>query len=305
MVAAVALEEAREYRIALILAICGAVSLAATIFHWKGWPSSAGMTLSGRFLGYLFSLVLLLLSVLLIVGNKGNQPWSRFPGDWTLVVSRYVTSQRPDLPTPDRPSAPVPPAYALSKSQPTTSSVRPRTSESRTTGKVGTQGPPLETLSNTPVQLSAVFENPSSLSLAVFNPSDDVVEDVSWAMVAFRASDLSYFGFETEPIGYIKPHARSLNYAMNLETIRKSTDGDGQIKEGDELTGSVSIDRPKCTIRTYIVHLIWKRQGWYFEFPQQVGYVVPKDMSKEGRARYIRQLTDEQYANQRIEIKPQ
>jgi hypothetical protein len=167
------------------------------------------------------------------------------------------------------------------------------------------EAPPPVTLPKTLVQLSAVFKNPSSLSLAVFNPSDDVAENVSWAMVAFRTSDLAFFGFATQSIGYVKPHMESANYFMELATMQKSTDGDGQIKEGDELTGSVSIDCPRCTIRAYIVHVVWKREGWYFESPVQGGYVVPKEGTKEGRAKYIQELTGEGYANQRIAIKPQ
>jgi hypothetical protein len=155
-----------------------------------------------------------------------------------------------------------------------------------------------------PVQLSAVFQDPSSPSLIVSNPSDDVVENVLWAMVAFRTSDLAFFGFQTQSIGYIKAHSSSANYSIELDKMAKSTDGDAQIKEGDELTGSVSIDCPKCTVHTYVVHFIWRREGWYFEAPLQAGYVVPKDMSKEGRSAYIRELTGQEFYDKRIEIKP-
>jgi hypothetical protein len=299
---ALATEEAHEYGIALSFAVLGTISLVATCIRWVGMPDDAKLTKVVRFLG---SCVLapsfLIISVIWIVGNRGTEKWSRIPGDWTFVVNSYVTSQYPDLPVPDKPIAPVPPIHALDKPRLTTSSVHPRVPESHGTTEV----PPPVTPSNKLVQLSAVFKNPSSLSLVVFNPSDDVAENVSWAMVAFRTSDLAFFGFQTQSIGYIKPHMESANYFMELATMPKSTDGDGQIKEGDELTGSVSIDCPKCTIRTYLIHVVWKREGWYFESPLQGGYILPKDGSREGRARYIHETTGEQYVNQRIEVRPQ
>jgi hypothetical protein len=212
---------------------------------------------------------------------------------------------------PATPKAPYPtrekmvlPAKAPSETNRPSSTSKPK-APIKPKPQGATEAPPPVPLPNKLVQLSAVFKNPSSLLLTAFNPSDDVVENVSWGMVAIRTSDLAYFGFATQSIGYIKPHMESANYFMELETIPKNTDGNGQIKEGDELTGSVSIDCPKCTIRTYIVHFVWKRGGWYFESPLKGGYIFPKDPSKEGRGKYIQELTGEQYANQRIEIRPQ
>ena len=91
--------------------------------------------------------------------------------------------------------------------------------------------------------------------------------------------------------------------AMELATMPKNAEGcDGSIREGDELTGSVSIDCPHCSIQTYVVHLVWKKSGWYFESDVKGGYILPKDMSKEGRQKYVQSMTSEQFANRRIEI---
>lgn len=157
--------------------------------------------------------------------------------------------------------------------------------------------------SESAVQLTAEFINPESLSIAVYNPSDDVIENVIWSMVAFRTSDLYLFSFATQSIGYIKPHSRSANYSMALDTIPRDTEeGNTQLREGDELTGSVSIDCPHCSVQTYIIHLIWKQSGWYYESPQKGGYIVPKDTSKPGREQYIELLTGPQFAPNRIPI---
>jgi hypothetical protein len=152
------------------------------------------------------------------------------------------------------------------------------------------------------IAISAMFSDPQAPNISVSNLSDTVAENVIWSMIAIRTSDLSYFGFATQSVGYIKPHTESGHYSLNLANIQKTSDGDGQIKVGDELTGSISVDCPRCEIRTYIVHLVWLKSGWFFEFPEKTGYVVPKDMSKDGRSKYIQLLTGDSYADKRIEI---
>jgi hypothetical protein len=157
-----------------------------------------------------------------------------------------------------------------------------------------------------PIMLTAEFLSPASLGITISNPSGDVVENVDWSMIAFRTSDLCYFGFVTTDIGYIKPRSKSANYQMDLGKMSKVADGcDGQIREGDELTGSVSIDCPHCSIQTYIVHLVWKTSGWYFESDLKGGYIFPKEKTIEGRREYVQFLTSEQFASKRIEIMPQ
>lgn len=157
-----------------------------------------------------------------------------------------------------------------------------------------------------PVVLTAEFIDPQSPLIFISNPSDDVVENVNWAMIAFRTSDLCYFSFGTKDVGYIKPHSRSANYRMELETMPKYSEGcDGQLREGDELIGSVSIDCPYCSVQTYIIDFVWKQSGWYFESDVKAGYLLPKDMSKEGRRKYVQLLTSDKFASRRIEVKPQ
>jgi hypothetical protein len=155
-----------------------------------------------------------------------------------------------------------------------------------------------------PILISATFFDPQSPVIVVSNPSDMVAEGVAWAMVAIRTSDLSYCGFVTQSIGYIKSRSASAPYLLDVPRIPKGCDGDGQLKDGDELTGSISVDCPQCEIKTYIIHFVWGKSGWFFEWNDRSGYVVPKDMSKAGRAKYIQQLTGDEFAKDRIEIVP-
>jgi hypothetical protein len=123
-------------------------------------------------------------------------------------------------------------------------------------------------------------------------------------MVAFRTSDLSYFGFATQSVGYIKARSESARYSLDLPNIQKSSDGNGQIIDGDELTGSISVDCPQCDIQTYIVHFVWGHTAWFFESPKKAGYLVPKDMSKDGRMKYIQLLTNSMSAKDKTDMKP-
>lgn len=133
MVAAVGLEEAHEYGIALALAILGAVSLCAMVYHWEGLPDSEVLTLFGRVLGYVFALCCLSISILWIIGNKGTQPWSRLSEDWSLVINSYVTHQYPKTTSPAEPPAPTPPIFALNKT--------PHITPSRSTGTSNSHEP--------------------------------------------------------------------------------------------------------------------------------------------------------------------
>lgn len=153
-----------------------------------------------------------------------------------------------------------------------------------------------------PVQLTAQFYNPQSPDIVVSDPSDHVVEKIRWGAILFRTSDLSYFSFATQAIDYVKPHAVSGSYQMFPPGIQRVSDGSGQLADGDELTGSVFIDCPQCKVQTYIIHLVWGHSGWFYESQQKAGYIVPKDMSKNGRAKYIQLLTSDVFAKDRIEI---
>ena len=202
------------------------------------------------------------------------------------------------------------PASAVSP-QPKPELPSPKPEQPRTPNKGGRRketpipGAPPQSI---PIEISAMFYEPKDPSIVVTNSSDDVAEGVTWAMIAIRKSDLGYFGFVTQSIGYIKPHSESGRYALQLDTLAKGSDAaDKQIHDGDELTGSISIDCPHCQGRTYIVHLVWKQSGWFFEFEHKSEYVAPKDMSPEGRTRYMDLFTGATFLSKRIEIasKPQ
>ena len=153
-----------------------------------------------------------------------------------------------------------------------------------------------------PINLSASFYDPQSPTIVISNLSDHVADGVVWSMFALRTSDLSYFGFVTQSVGYVKAQSKTNFYLLDLARIPKTSDGNGQIVDGDELTGSISIDCPQCEIRTYIVHFVLGHSRLFYESKLKNGYIVPHDMSKEGRAGYIQTLTSAEFTKDKIEI---
>jgi hypothetical protein len=147
------------------------------------------------------------------------------------------------------------------------------------------------TQTSIPIMLSATIMNPLNPMIVVTNHSDQVAEDVTWAMILYRASDNVFFSYKTQTIGYIKANSISANYEMNLPGNLGISDGNEQIKAGDDLTGSLSVDCPHCQIQTYVVHFDWGQSGWLYESEIKAGYIVPKNpLSKEARAAYIQAL---------------
>lgn len=218
--------------------------------------------------------------------------WPRGGSNREVAVSAPVPSKREESTTQPVPKSGIPPAAhkAPPVSKPKTEALPSVTDSTPKT-----------------IQISAMFFDPQSPDIVITNSSDQVAEGVGWSLVAIRRSDLSYFGFVTQSMGYIKPHRESAKYGLELDKIPKGFDGgDGQIHEGDELTGSISIDCPRCEAQTYIIHLVWKRSGWFFKFSNDGGYILPKDMSADGRAKYIDLLTGggDRFNGDRIEISP-
>ena len=256
---------------------------------------------------------LLLIGLLLAVGARSFGTWAIREHDKEQQATNAPPSQ-PKQPVSDQ--SIVPPAASPTPAQIPPSTPKPKIPIAPNEPKLRPkpevfstpQEPAKPTQPSNPVMLTAGFINPTLPSLFAYNPSTDVVQGVLWEMVAIRTSDLCFFGFQTRDMGFIKPQSKSANYSMELATMPKSIEAgcDGSIKEGDELTGSVSIDCPQCSVQTYIIHLVWKQSGWYFESDLKGGYIVPKDMkSKEARQKYVQLLTSGQFTSKRSEIMPQ
>jgi hypothetical protein len=96
----------------------------------------------------------------------------------------------------------------------------------------------------------------------------------------FRTTDQAFFSYAAQNIGYVKPHSKSARYTMQLNTLPQAPGG-GQIVNGENFIGALSVDCPACRGTTLIVRFVWGRSGWFYEVPDGNGQLVlPKDMSK-------------------------
>jgi hypothetical protein len=112
----------------------------------------------------------------------------------------------------------------------------------------------------------------------------------------FRTSDLAFFSYVTQNIGYIKAHSKSAPHLMQPNSLLHAPGfgeipGGDHISEGDSLIGTLSVDCPLCKGITMIVSFVWGQTGWFFQTPAGNGkLLLPTDMTKVGVSRYIETL---------------
>ena len=135
--------------------------------------------------------------------------------------------------------------------------------------------------------LSASLVNPSTPAILVENSSDTVAENIHWELVMFRLSDHAFCSYATQNIGYVKPHSRSANYDMNLNSLPHAPQTP-QLANGDRLIGTISVDCPTCRGTTLIVSFTWGVEGWFYSLPQSTGGLsLPRGMTDEAIKQYI------------------
>jgi hypothetical protein len=125
--------------------------------------------------------------------------------------------------------------------------------------------------------LKARLVDPMNLALIVNNESSEVAEGIAWGLVTFRKSDDAFFSFQTQNMGYVKPHSSSPPYSMDLGHILKAPNDGAELRLGDTIVGGLTVDCPKCKGMTYAVSISYGRGGWYCPLPQaKGGMLFPK-----------------------------
>lgn len=225
-----------------------------------------------------------------------------------LLRPKKNPDQAQAVPNPSHPHAqPLPAPSSLPHITPT---IKPSSSHPVPTPKQREDHSapvPLPTPQEVDDDLSMGIVNAQSPSLVFENSSDKVVEGLTWELVMFRTSDSATFSFATQDVGYVKPHAKTAQYAMSLATLPKAENGGKQITIGDSFLGSIAVDCPLCKGATYIVHFIWGQSGWFFKLPNDHGgLVLPKGTSSQAIEAYA--ATIESIANtekkQEIAVQP-
>jgi hypothetical protein len=107
MVFGFTVEQAHEYLAALILLALGAVSLVAVLVQWKGiqqWPK---FTMLAKISGVVVAIAFLVVSLIWVYGEKGDQHWSRLPEYWEKFRGNNSgkgsiagSTAKPEVPSP-------------------------------------------------------------------------------------------------------------------------------------------------------------------------------------------------------------
>jgi hypothetical protein len=147
--------------------------------------------------------------------------------------------------------------------------------------------------------IAASLISPSDPAIVGENNSDSVAEGISWQLVMFRTTDLAVFSYVTTNMGYIKGHSKGAPHAMQLNSLPHAPawgveiPGGGQIIDGDNVIGTLSVDCALCKGITLVVSFIWGKSGWFYQTPNGNGrLLVPKEMTKAGITRFIEFLND-------------
>jgi hypothetical protein len=157
--------------------------------------------------------------------------------------------------------------------------------------KTGTPNPEEPSLPKGSLILSVSLISPSEPAIVVENQSDSVAEGIAWELVMFRSTDLAFFSYPAQNIGYVKAHSKSAPYTMQLNTLPHAP-GTGQVMNGDSFMGTIAVDCPLCKGTTLIVNFVWGRSGWFYEVPEGGGkLILPRDMTKELITKYFESLS--------------
>lgn len=94
MLAALAFEEAHEFGVAEGLLFAGALSLVYSTFYWRGIKEWPRLTITGRILGVVFAICLLVVGCIWILGRKGSDPWSQVPQFFHGLLNKPTSPQQ-------------------------------------------------------------------------------------------------------------------------------------------------------------------------------------------------------------------
>lgn len=270
-----------EFGLAAILFVLGGISCASSLIKWNSGDLSKAKRRLVKSICFVF--ILFVFTYAIAVDNvfRAGRAWSQFPKA-LKQVSQLIY---PDA-LPKSPKLNLPPNYWIEEIQREYSNLP--TAKNKTTpkltlspGKVGASE--LEK----PIDLTVSLSNPLDPAISITNVSDSPAENISWEVVMYRTSDLSFFSFATQQFSYVKAGQTSAKYTMSLPSLLRLPQG-ALMREGDEFIGSMSIDCAHCKGNTIMLGFVWGKSGWFFDLPNGNGKVfVPNGNSNEKIANVI------------------
>ena len=128
-----------------------------------------------------------------------------------------------------------------------------------------------------------------SPAFSIVNESDPIARNIRWGIVLWNTEmpeRLTTIPIFTYPIDWVKGHE-----ATGRVTIW--TPEPPELKTGDKLIGTSSVDCPDCIRRSYVLCVTWGVSAWYGETGKEWKgkLVMPVDgVSRAGREAYFKQV---------------
>lgn len=147
------------------------------------------------------------------------------------------------------------------------------------------------------------FVHPELPMLVLDNNSSAIARDIKKMVGIWNADDLRTYvagssGDDPLPIpvstfDMLRPHTSS-----GPESLFQPSVNAGYIKPGNRLIGSIGVICPTCSRgHTYVVYIVWGKEGWYAEVPQyndkqlnEGQVVVPRRITKENLDQFFKSI---------------
>jgi hypothetical protein len=163
--------------------------------------------------------------------------------------------------------------------------------------------------STAPVQITAPtlvlqFVHPKAPALIIVNTSSIVAREIKWQIALWNNSnpeqDTPLHIPAASAFDWIAAHGKGGPISL-FGDIQDS----GDLKQGDEIYGSLSVSCPDCARgRTYLIDIKWGEGGWYSEVKKlTTGQLeIPAQFSRDVRALYLAEIVRKVRPSARIPI---
>jgi hypothetical protein len=122
-------------------------------------------------------------------------------------------------------------------------------------------------------EVTARFVGRSPTGIILINKSDASAEGIKWSPLLFNVDEairaandsrqvfIQPLAVPAQSVDFIRPHQESLSMDIFQQRL-----GGLNVREGDRITGSVSISCAKCARgHTFIIFIVSGKTGWYWE----------------------------------------
>jgi hypothetical protein len=151
--------------------------------------------------------------------------------------------------------------------------------------------------------VSLRFIYPKAPALQIVNESDAIVRDIKWSVVLWnldipdRNDPLQ---IPTSSFDWLRPH----RWGGPQDLFSRPAVAQ-LLKPGNRLLGSAAVICPECDRgRTYIVYIVWKEGGWFWELKDETSgnALIPRSFADGAKANFFQALEEMAPDSERIAI---